>query len=180
MVRYGDDGNNCGAVKLQFEAGRGTNMRLSQVGVAPGQLNANFFTHMHSDHTDGFDRLATRFAIRCKKFVKHIADAFLSSGEISLRRSEDNQRLEGGPADLTNVNTLEAKSEPQVVWSSGDVKVSAIRSTHIDGHASYRVDTSDRRRRRHGARTRTRIKFSGILVCLAYPVRVQRAEISSS
>ena len=28
-----------------------------------------------------------------------------------------------------------------MVWSSGDVKVSAIRSTHIPGHASYRVDT---------------------------------------
>src|SRR5712691_3681552 len=50
LVRYGDDSNNCGAVKLQFDAGRGTSMRLSQVGVLPGQLNAVFFTHMHSDH----------------------------------------------------------------------------------------------------------------------------------
>src|SRR5258708_11019594 len=33
------------------------------------------------------------------------------------------------------------KDEPQVVWSSGDVKVSSIRSTHTAGHASYRVDT---------------------------------------
>src|SRR5712691_5976463 len=54
LVRYGDDANNCAAVKLQFDAGRGTNMRLSQVGVPPGQLNAIFFTHMHSDHADGF------------------------------------------------------------------------------------------------------------------------------
>src|SRR4029453_11587383 len=48
LVRYGDDADNCCAVKLQFDAGRGTNMRLSQVGVSPGQLNAIFFTHMHS------------------------------------------------------------------------------------------------------------------------------------
>ena len=34
--------------------------------------------------------------------------------------------------------TFEAKDEPQVIWTSGDVKVSAIRSTHIAGHASYR------------------------------------------
>src|SRR5207342_1817263 len=33
------------------------------------------------------------------------------------------------------------KDEPQLVWSSGGVKVSAIRSTHIVGHVSYRVDT---------------------------------------
>ena len=42
---------------------------------------------------------------------------------------------------MINVITFEPKNEPQVVWSSGDVKVSAIRSTHIPGHASYRVDT---------------------------------------
>ena len=54
LVSYGDDGNNCSAMKLQFDTGRGTNMRLSQIGVPPGQLNAIFFTHMHSDHTEGF------------------------------------------------------------------------------------------------------------------------------
>lgn len=165
LVSYGDEGNSCGAVKLQFDAGRGTNMRLSQIGVAPGQLNAIFFTHMHSDHTEGFpDIMHLRwlrnsagpkidvvcssdavspvgFTISCKNFVTHIGDAFLQSGEIALRRSEDKARLAGGPADLANVITFEAKNEPQVVWSSGDVRVSAIRSSHIEGHASYRVDT---------------------------------------
>jgi len=33
------------------------------------------------------------------------------------------------------------QNEPQLVWSPADVKVSAIRSTHIAGHASSRVDT---------------------------------------
>jgi ribonuclease Z len=165
LVRYGDDANNCGAVKLQFDAGRGTNMRLSQVGVLPGQLNAIFFTHMHSDHADGFaDIIQLRwhfnskgpkvdvicsadaasllgFTISCKKFVAHIGDAYLQSGEIAQRHSESKDRLPGGPAELVNVVTFEPNNEPQVVWSSGDVKVSAIRSTHIPGHASYRVDT---------------------------------------
>src|SRR5438552_46015 len=50
LVRYGDNSKNCGAVKLQFDAGRVTNMRLSQISVSPVQLNAIFFTHMHSDH----------------------------------------------------------------------------------------------------------------------------------
>ena len=36
---------------------------------------------------------------------------------------------------------FEFRNEPQVVWTSGDVKVNAVRSTHIPGHASYRVDT---------------------------------------
>src|SRR5829696_740998 len=51
LVRYGEDSNDCGAVKLQFDAGRGTNMRLSQIGVPPGQLNAIFFTqHAFGSH----------------------------------------------------------------------------------------------------------------------------------
>jgi len=163
LVRYGDDSNDCAAMKLQFDAGRGTNMRLSQIDVTPVQLNAIFFTHMHGDHTEGFaDIMMLRWYFKgpeidivcssdatsvlgvtnsCRKYVTHIADAFLQSGEIAERRSEDNARLAGGPVDLTNVITFDPKDEPQVVWSSGDVKVSAIRSTHTAGHASYRVDT---------------------------------------
>ena len=163
LVRYGDDSNDCGAIKLQFDTGRGTNMRLSQLNVTPVQLNAIFFTHMHGDHTEGLadimmlrwylkgpkidivcsaDAVSVRgFTNSCRKYAMHIGDPFLESGEIAERRSEDSARLAGGPADLSNVITFEPKDEPQVVWSSGDVRVSAIRSTHTAGHASYRVDT---------------------------------------
>jgi len=165
LVQYGDDRNNCNAVKMQFDTGRGTNMRLSQIGIPVEELHAVFFTHMHTDHTEGFaDILQLRwhfystgpkidvvcssdtisplgFTISCKKFVLHIADAFIQSGEIAQRLSEVKGRLAGGPADLTNVITFEPKDEPRLVWSSGEVKVSAIRSTHMAGHASFRVDT---------------------------------------
>jgi len=163
LVSYGDDGNNCGAVRLQFDAGRGTNMRLSQIKMTPVQLGAIFLTHIHGDHTEGLpDVMALRWYLKgpkidivcsadavsilgftnsCRNFVAHVGDAFLQSGEIAERRSEDAARLAGGPADLANVITFEPTEEPQVVWSSGSVEVSAIRSTHIAGHASYRVDT---------------------------------------
>ncbi len=163
LVSYGDDSNDCTAMRLQFDTGRGTNMRLSQINVTPVQLNAIFFTHMHGDHTEGFaDIMMLRWYLKgpkidivcssdatsvlgvthsCRKFVTHVADAFIQSGEVAERRSEDNARLAGGPFELTNLITFDPKEEPQVVWSLGDVKVSAIRSTHIAGHASYRVDT---------------------------------------
>lgn len=163
LVQYGDDSNDCNALRMQFDAGRGTNMRLSQIGVSEHQVDAIFFTHMHTDHTEGFaDILQLRWhftgpkldvvcssdvtlplgiAISCKKFVSHIADPFIRSGEIAQRLSEVKERAAGGPAALANVVTFEPKDEPRVVWSSGDVKVSAIRSTHMAGHASYRVDT---------------------------------------
>jgi len=165
LVRYGDDADNCGAVKLQFDAGRGTTMRLSQLGVGTEQLNAVFFTHMHNDHTDGFEDLVeSRWAFHgtgpkidavcsadviapqghtmsCRKFLAHLADAFIQSGEVARRHSEVKERTAGGPAELINTITFEPKDEPLTVWSSGDVKVSAIRSTHIPGNVSYRVDT---------------------------------------
>jgi ribonuclease Z len=163
LVSYGDESDNCGVMKLQFDTGRGTSMRLSQINVTPVQLSAIFLTHIHGDHTEGLaDVMALRWYLKgpkidivcsadaasafgftnsCRNYVAHIADAFLRSGEIAERRSEDNARLAGGPAELANVLTFDAKDEPQVVWTSGDVSVSAIRSTHIAGHASYRVDT---------------------------------------
>lgn len=165
LVRYGDDANDCGAVKLQFDAGRATSVRLAQAGVLPEQLNAIFFTHMHSDHADGFaDLMQLRwhynprgpkldvvcsadavspqgYTISCGKLAARSGDAYLQSGEIAQRVFEDKSRPPGGPAELTRMITFEAKNEAQAVWSSGDVKVSAIRSTHMTGHASFRVDT---------------------------------------
>ncbi len=165
LIRYGDDADNCSAVRLQFDAGRGTLLRLSQLNVLSSQLNAVFFTHMHNDHSEGFiDLIQHRwalfpaspkidvvcsddvgsplgFTVSCKKFVAHIADAMIHSGEIAQRLAEDKRRLADGPAALANVRAFAPTNEPQAVWSSGDVKVSAIRSTHIAGHASYRVDT---------------------------------------
>jgi ribonuclease Z len=163
LVRYGDDRNDCNGVLLQFDAGRGTNMRLSQIGVDAGQLHAIFFTHMHSDHTEGFiDIMQLRWhnvgtkldvvcsadavsplghTLSCRKLAAHVGDTLIQSGEIAQRVTEDKTRPPGGPTELTNVLTFKPKDEPQVVWTSRDVKVSAIRSTHMPGHASYRVDT---------------------------------------
>ena len=167
LVRYGDDSDGCNAVRLQFDAGRGTSMRLSQIPVLAHQLHAIFFTHMHSDHVDGLADLlqirwhfnsggprldivcsadapakaAIAYIMSCRKLVEHIGDAYIQSGEIAQRSLEDKERLAGGPAAAAIVQTFEPNDEPQVVWSRGEVKVSAIRSAHIAGHASYRVDT---------------------------------------
>jgi ribonuclease Z len=165
LVRYGDEADNCSAVKMQFDAGRGTVMRLSQLNITPAQLNAVFFTHMHSDHVDGFaDLMQLRWhfnsqgpkidvvcsadvesflgvTISCQRFIAHLADSYEQSGEIAQRLSEDKERLQGGPAALVHLTTFASRNAPQLVWTSGDVKVSAVRSTHIAGHASYRVDT---------------------------------------
>ena len=165
MVQVGTDENQCGAVKLQFDTGRGTTQRLSQIRVPVGRINAIFLTHLHSDHTEGLaDIMQLRwhfrsggpkvdlvcssdtksplgFTMSCNKLAKHIGDAFIQSGEMAQRLSENKKRLPGGPADLINVMTFTPSDEPAIVWQKGDIKVSAIKSRHIAGHASYRVDT---------------------------------------
>lgn len=167
LIRYGDDANNCSTVMIQVDSGRGTNMRLSQTSVVPTQLNAILFTHMHGDHSEGLpDLLKHRWmwdkknskvdivcsddqkssyghTVSCQNYIKHIGDAFLKSGEIEQRRVEGGgeNRAKGGLSDLTKVITFTPKEDIQVVWKSGDVVVRAIRSTHIPGHASYRIDT---------------------------------------
>ncbi|WP_050425996.1 MBL fold metallo-hydrolase [Bradyrhizobium tropiciagri] len=68
LVSYGDDSNSCAALKLQFDAGRGTSMRLSQINVTPVELSAIFLTHIHGDHTEGLpDVLALRWYLKGPK-----------------------------------------------------------------------------------------------------------------
>jgi ribonuclease Z len=165
LVRYGDDANNCDAVRLQFDVGRSTILRLSQLGLQSAQISAVFLTHLHNDHSEGLIELLQHrwqafpespkldvvcsddvvgplgHTMSCRRFVAHVADAAKEAGEIAQRITEDKRRAEGGPAAKANVVVFAAADAPRAVWSSGDVKVSAIRSTHIPGHASYRVDT---------------------------------------
>lgn len=165
LVQFGTVENKCNDMRLQFDTGRGTTQRLSQAGVPVGRLDAVFLTHLHSDHTEGLaDMMQLRwhfnsggpkvdlvcseetrsplgFALSCERFAKHIGDALIQSGEIAQRLAENKKRLPGGPADLIEVKDFKPEDEVKQVWAKGDVTVSAIRSTHIAGHASYRVDT---------------------------------------
>ncbi|MBO6755635.1 MAG: MBL fold metallo-hydrolase [Roseibium sp.] len=165
LVQFGSNESNCSDVRLQFDTGRGTTQSLSKLGVPVGTLDAVFFTHLHSDHTEGLaDMMQLRWhfnsqgpkvdlvcaeevknplgvAMSCQKYAAHIGDALIQSGEISQRLAENKKRLPGGPADLLIVKDFPLKQDPVDVWRSGNVTVSAIQSTHIAGHASYRVDT---------------------------------------
>jgi len=49
--------------------------------------------------------------------------------------------LHGSRVSKKNTITFEPSDEPQTVWTSGDVRVSAIRATHIPGNVAYRIDT---------------------------------------
>ena len=167
LVKYGSVDSGCSDVMLQFDAGRGTAIRLSELGVGVNQLDGVFITHMHSDHTVGLvDIMQTRWhffgkpldlvcsadkqaakptprTLSCDNFGKHIADAALQSGEVAQRSAESNKRDSAGPSSMVNFIAVEAGADnaPAEVWSSGDVSVVAVASKHIPGHLSYRVNT---------------------------------------
>ncbi len=165
LIRYGDESNGCSALKLQFDAGRGTTQRLSQLGITPVQLDAVFLTHMHSDHTEGLvDLMLLRWmywskaddidlvcgvdapperghSLSCTQLARHMGDTFIASGEIAERYADDTSRRKGGPADLIRLKTFAPARTGETVWSRGDVRVSAVRSTHTADHVSYRIDT---------------------------------------
>lgn len=167
LVKYGPVADNCEGVFLQFDTGRATGQKLSQLGVSANKLDAVFITHLHSDHTVGLiDLVQTRWHffgkpldlvcsadvaveghhprnMSCGSFGEHITDAANYAGEIAQRSSESTKRESDGPASIVNFMAVELPlpTTPRVVWHSGDVSVSAIVSTHIAGHLSYRVDS---------------------------------------
>ncbi len=168
LVKYGSVESGCGEVYLQFDAGRATSLRLSELGVPLNKLNAVFITHLHSDHSVGLvDIFQTRWhffgkpldlvcsadqtvekpkprTMSCANFGEHIADAAFHAGEIAQRSGESKKRNDEGPAAIVNYIPVGAEilpTKPVIVWQSGDVTVKAIASKHIPGHLSYRVDT---------------------------------------
>lgn len=169
LVRYGTRANDCSDVLLQFDAGRGTTERLSQLGVSPLQLDAIFLTHIHSDHTEGLAGLLQyrwhflggpidvvcsadvsvgeaghERVLSCGALLEHSADALLHAGEIQQRWQENQARNPAGPVALTRLQPVDLPLPTRpgtIVWMSGDVSVSAIATSHIPGSLAYRVDT---------------------------------------
>ena len=169
LVQYGSLANECSDVLLQFDVGRATTERLSQLGVSVNEIDAAFLTHIHSDHSEGLtallqlrwhflggemdvvcsaDVVATQpppeRTISCRSFVESTGDAFIAAGEIAQRYAENPKRHPDGPAGITRVIEVPQPlpSAPgTIVWQSGDVKVSAIGTVHIAGSLAYRVDT---------------------------------------
>lgn len=149
LVEYGD-------VRLQFDAGRGTVMRLAAAGVEPGQLSAVFLTHYHSDHVLGLeDVVLTRWILDrddnaaplpivapngpTVRFCEHMLDHWQDDLAV---RSQHNHR---DPNPRLEIIGFDTPAEPVEVWCSGDVRVIAgqVRHEPVQGAVGFRIETPD-------------------------------------
>jgi ribonuclease Z len=142
---------------LQFDAGRGTVIRLAEARTPPARLTALFVTHVHSDHlVDLADVAMTRWLqqqIRptgpltvvvpeggAAHFVEHMFDVW--EHDIALRTHHV-----GSQPPEVRLLTFPVPVEPTEVWVSEDgaVRVDAVAVHHepVPEAVAYRVRTPD-------------------------------------
>jgi ribonuclease Z len=145
-----------GSRKLLIDSGRGTTIRLNQIGVPMGEINALLLTHYHSDHTSGIPDLwltgwlQSHFARRTTPF--HVigptgAQTLMSGLEMAYRRDieiriADEQLPPEGVAVI-----VDEFDQDGVVFDQGGVRVLAFEVDHgaaITPAYGYRVEYDGR------------------------------------
>lgn len=153
LVEWGD-------VRLQFDAGRATALRLVEAGVRTGDLSALFITHHHSDHLTGMtDLLFSRWLENLGRFeplpviapdgpvielLEHLLDPW--HADIAIR-SEHVNRTDHPAPNVIPFDAATAVDEPIEVWASPDGNVRVLtRAVHhepVTPAVAYRVETPD-------------------------------------
>jgi ribonuclease Z len=150
LVRQGD-------IALQFDAGRGTVIRLTEAGVRPHALTAQFITHVHSDHVvDLADVAMTRWVEQqlhptgpltvvapegvAARYVRRMLEPF--DDDLHLRV----EHVDAKPIEV-DLRTFEVTPTPTTVWTTADgtVRVDAVAVHHepVPDAVAYRVTTPD-------------------------------------
>jgi len=140
-----------GERKYVFDVGRGSIQRLTQLGISYGEIDAVFFTHLHSDHIVGFpdfwltgwlfsrrDRALRVFGPEgTKEMLTHLTAAY--NFDTAIRVSDDGLPQAGSQFEVVEV-------ADGYEWRDGNVSVRAFDVDHrpIDPALGYRIDAGDR------------------------------------
>jgi len=141
-----------GKEKLLFDVGRGATIRLNQIGVPIGAINAVFLTHFHSDHTSGMPDLwltgwiGRYYGNRQSPFRVIGPKGTLSLMQNLQRAYDDDIRIryedEKNPLEGVAVVASEYANDG-VVYETNGVKVTAFEVDHgplIKPAYGYRID----------------------------------------
>lgn len=145
-----------GDQKLLFDAGRGASIRLNQLGVPLGRIDALLLTHYHSDHTVGIPDLwltgwlQSYFGTRktpmrvigpegARSLMHHLEQAYAL--DVSIRIDDERLPPQGAEVDVSEF------SSDGVVYERNGVKVTAFKVDHgaaIKPAYGYRIDYAGR------------------------------------
>lgn len=127
-----------GGKKLLIDCGRGSTQRLRQAGLALGQVDAVFLTHLHSDHIVGLPDLwltgwlEVPYANRKGPFVVYgpagtqgLMDGLTRAFDWDIQARIADQQLK---PEAIRVQVTEFK--PGVIYEQAGVKVTAIEVDH--------------------------------------------------
>jgi len=154
LVRHRDSAGH--ETHLQFDAGRATLMRLVAADSGPGNLDALFLTHHHSDHCTGLeDIILTRWVMDRQDTygpltvvapdgpAADFARQALSGWEddLAVRRQHSGRTTIAG----VDVRAFRYPDGVEEVWSANGVKVLAGQVRHEPVHPAvgYRIETPD-------------------------------------
>jgi ribonuclease Z len=145
-----------GDQKLLFDAGRGVTIRLHQLGVPIGRIDALLLTHFHSDHTVGIPDLwltgwlQSHFGTRtapmrvigpegAKALMTHLEQAYAL--DVSIRIEDEKLPAQGAAIDVSEFGA------DGVVYERSGVRVIAFEVDHgaaIKPAYGYRVEYDGR------------------------------------
>jgi ribonuclease Z len=146
-----------GEIALQFDAGRGTVIRLTEAGTPPHALTAQFITHVHSDHlVDLADVAMTRWIQQlvrpsgplpviaaeggAAKFARRMFETY--EDDIASRVGH----VQTAPPSI-ELSIFEPRRTPVEVWRSADgavlVEAVAVHHEPVREAVAYRVTTPD-------------------------------------
>lgn len=128
-----------GDQKVLVDAGRGVPVRLWQMGVPIGSLDAVVLTHFHSDHTAGLPDvwltgwIGTPYGGRKEPFrvIGPVGTTTLMEGLQTAYQADIDIRLvdEGNPPEGIAVEATEF-AEPGVIYDEGGLKITAFEVDH--------------------------------------------------
>jgi len=135
-----------GGEKLLFDCGRGAAIRLNQAGTPANEIDALFFTHLHSDHTVGMpDLWLTGWFLGrdhplkvwgppgTREMAEHLSQAY--KFDVETREHTENLPPKGAELDAKEVEQGE-------VYVHGPLRVSAFLVDHgpVKPAFGYRID----------------------------------------
>jgi len=128
-----------GGLTLVFDAGRGCALRLTQLGIDIGKVDAVFITHFHSDHLNGlpdlwmtgylpagFGRRAKPLEIHGPTGIARIADTMRNTFAADVRNRIESEHV---PEAGTQIATNEFSADG-VIFEKAGVTVTAFQVDH--------------------------------------------------